>query len=180
MGWFGRPENPSTSNIFKEETIFFHMDASIKKGVSFGLTSGIITTLGLIIGLDSSTGSKSVILAGILVIAIADAFSDALGIHMSEESENHKTPKQIWTASFSTFFAKLIFALSFLIPVFLFSLNLAIWLSVFWGYLLISILSYYLAKSEKIAPYKIIGEHLFITTLVIILSNLAGKLIALI
>ena len=31
---------------------------------------------------------KAVIISGVLVIAIADAFSDALGIHISEESEN--------------------------------------------------------------------------------------------
>ena len=64
------------------------MNHSIKTGFSFGLTSGIITTLGLIVGLNSGTGSKLVVLGGILTIAIADAFSDALGIHISEESEN--------------------------------------------------------------------------------------------
>jgi len=56
---------------------------SLKTGFSFGLTSGIITTLGLIVGLNSSTRSKLVVLGGILIIAIADAFSDAFGIHVS-------------------------------------------------------------------------------------------------
>ncbi len=34
------------------------MKHSIKTGVSFGLTSGIITTLGLMVGLNSSTHSR--------------------------------------------------------------------------------------------------------------------------
>jgi len=55
--------------------------------MSFGLTSGIITTLGLIVGLHSGTHSKLAVIGGILTIAMADALSDALGIHVSEESE---------------------------------------------------------------------------------------------
>ncbi|HIE31931.1 MAG TPA: hypothetical protein EYP67_06070, partial [Methanosarcinales archaeon] len=68
------------------------MRHSLKTGFSFGLTSGIITTLGLMVGLHSGTHSELVIIGGILTIAIADAFSDALGIHVSEESESKHTP----------------------------------------------------------------------------------------
>jgi len=87
------------------------MKHSLKIGFSFGLTSGIITTLGLIVGLHSGTHSKLVILGGILIIAIADAFSDALGIHISEESEGKHTTKEIWESTIATFLAKFVFAL---------------------------------------------------------------------
>ena len=53
----------------------------LKKGLGFGLTSGVITTLGLIVGLHAGFQSKAVVIGGILTIAIADA----LGIHPSEE-----------------------------------------------------------------------------------------------
>lgn len=69
------------------------MKISIRKGLGFSLTSGIITTLGLIIGLNAGTGSKIVIIGGILTIAIADALSDSLGVHMSEESGSKRTKK---------------------------------------------------------------------------------------
>ena len=62
------------------------MNTQIRKGLGFGLTSGVITTLGLIVGLDASTGSRFAILAGILAIAVSDSLSDALGMHISEES----------------------------------------------------------------------------------------------
>ena len=56
------------------------MKDSLCTGISFGLTSAVITKLGLMVGLPSGTHSKVVLLAGILTIAIADAFSDVLGI----------------------------------------------------------------------------------------------------
>ena len=84
------------------------MNHPIKKGFSFGLTSGIITTLGLIVGLHSGTHSKLVIIGGVLVIAVADALSDALGIHISEESENKHSPREVWESTISTFLSKLI------------------------------------------------------------------------
>jgi hypothetical protein len=40
------------------------MNDSIKKGFGFGLTSGVITTLGLIVGLHSSTNSTLAVIGG--------------------------------------------------------------------------------------------------------------------
>ena len=94
------------------------MRHSIKVGFSFGITSGIITTLGLMVGLYSGTGSKLVVIGGILMIAIADAFSDALGIHVSEESEGKHSQKEIWESTLSTFLFKFIFASIFIIASF--------------------------------------------------------------
>ena len=118
------------------------MKSSLKKGLGFGLTSGIITTLGLIVGLNSGTHSKLVILGGILVIAIADSFSDDLGIHISEEASSKKVKtREIWESTLSTFLFKLVFALSFVVPVLLLDLQLAIIVSIIWGLFLITIFS---------------------------------------
>jgi len=152
------------------------MRISIRKGVGFGLTSGIITTLGLIIGLNSGTHSKLVVLAGILTIAIADAFSDALGIHISEES-GHKTTtaREIWESTVSTFLSKFIFALSFIIPVLLFNLNTAIIISLIWGFFLLTIFSYYIARIQRLSPIKAIFEHVLIAIFVVIVTHYVGK-----
>lgn len=150
----------------------------IKIGLSFGLTSGIITTLGLIIGLYAGANSKFVILGGIFTIAIADAFSDALGIHISEESENKHTAKQIWAATFATWTAKFLFALSFVAPVLLLSNSIAIIASVVWGLILLGIFSYVIAKTKKEKPWKVIAEHLFIAGVVVATTFIAGKSIS--
>jgi vacuolar iron transporter family protein len=64
------------------------MNGSIRTGLHFGLTSWVITTLGMMVGLHSGTHSPRAVVGGILTIAVADAFSDAVGIHISEGSEN--------------------------------------------------------------------------------------------
>jgi VIT1/CCC1 family predicted Fe2+/Mn2+ transporter len=151
------------------------INTSIKKGFSFGLVSGIITTLGLIVGLHSGTHSKLVVLGGIITIAVADAFSDALGVHVSEESEIKHSIKEIWTSTISCFLAKFFFALTFSIPVLLFELNIAIVVSVVYGLFLIAIFSYYIAKQEKTEkPVKVILEHIVIAILVILITHYIG------
>jgi VIT1/CCC1 family predicted Fe2+/Mn2+ transporter len=147
---------------------------SLKVGFSFGLTSGIITTLGLMVGLNSSTHSKLVVIGGILTIAIADAFSDALGIHISEESENKHTPREIWEATLSTLFFKFVFALTFVVPVLLFNLTTAIFVSVAWGLSVLSLLSFNLAKEQNEKAWKVVSEHLIIALIVIALTHYVG------
>ena len=156
------------------------MKQSLRTGLSFGLTSGIITTLGLMVGLYSSTQSKIAVLGGIITIAVADALSDALGIHVSEESRKKTSEKQVWTATISTFLSKFVFAISFIIPVLIFETSNAITVSIVYGLLLLSFLSYYIAKNQKKKPWKVIGEHLIIGLLVIFLTNILGSLIGIV
>ena len=153
------------------------MRTSVKKGFSFGLTSGIITTLGLIIGLNSSTHSKLVIIGGILIIAVADALSDSFGMHISEEYEIKHSLKEIWESTIATFLSKFVFALSFVIPIILFTLSTAIIISIIWGLSLISIFSYFIAKKERRKPSKIVIGHLFMAVLVIIITHYLGKFV---
>jgi len=156
----------------------FNIRQSFKTGLSFGITSGVITTLGLTIGLYSSTHSRVVVIGGILVIAVADALSDALGIHISEESDKKSSPKEIWEATFSTFISKFIIALTFVVPILFFVLSTAIVVGVLWGLFLIGFFSFFLAKQKGEKPHKIILEHLVIAILVIIITYQIGEWIS--
>ena len=150
------------------------MKDSLRTGIFFGLTSAVITTLGLMVGLHSGTHSKIVVLAGILTIAIADAFSDALGIHVSEESDHSRTSKQVWAATIVTFLTKCLFALTFVLPVLFLSLSVAIIVSLIWGLLILTALSYIIARSQNESPWKIIGEHIIIAILVLVITHPVG------
>jgi len=101
-----------------------------KVGISFGLISGVITTLGLMIGLDAGTHSRLAVIGGILTIAVSDALSDSLGIHVSEESEGRHSNREVWEATLSTFISKFIFSSSFIFLVILFELSMAIKISI--------------------------------------------------
>ncbi|MGA1863977.1 MAG: VIT1/CCC1 transporter family protein [bacterium] len=154
------------------------MDKSLKTGLTYGLTSGVITTLGLMVGLHSGTRSKLAVLGGIITIAVADAFSDALGIHISEESENTHTKREIWISTGATFLSKFLFALSFVIPVVFFRLSTAILISIIWGMSVLTILSYKIARSQGAKPWNVIAEHLLIAFIVISITHFIGDLIA--
>ncbi len=150
---------------------------SFQTGLSFGLTSAVITTLGLIVGLHSGTHSKIVILGGILTIAIADSFSDALGIHVSEESNARRNQKQIWESTFATLVSKLLITLTFVIPVLAFGLTTAVIVSIIWGLALVTGFSFYIAKQQKNKIWTVAAEHFAITVLVIIATHYVGDFI---
>lgn len=154
------------------------MKDSVKTGFSFGLTSGIITTLGLMIGLHSGTHSRLAVMGGILTIAIADAFSDALGIHISEESRNTHGAKEIWESTLATFATKFTVAASFIVPVVLLPLATAMVVSILWGLLLLTALSIHLADRQRIARWRVIMEHVLIAAVVIVLTHSVGQWIA--
>lgn len=150
------------------------MRHSIKTGFSFGLTSAVITTLGLMIGLNSGTHSRIAVIGGILTIAMADAMSDALGIHISEESEGVHTTKEVWESTLSTFFFKFTLALTFLVPVLILPIDTAMIVSIMWGLSLLCLLSFYLARNEGENALRVISEHLVIALAVIFLSYYLG------
>ena len=151
------------------------MKLSMIKGLGFGLTSAVITTLGMIVGLNATTHSELIIIGGVLTIAIADSLSDALGIHISEEAENKHTAKEIWESTIATFLSKFIFALSFVVPFIFFSLSLAIIISVIYGLLLIIFFSIYISKQQGDKLYKPVFEHLVIAVIVIVITHYVGN-----
>jgi len=150
------------------------MKSSYKLGLSFGTVSGVISTLGLMVGLESGTKSELAVIGGIIMIAIADSFSDALSIHVSEESQQGTKEDFIWQATITTFFGKIIIALSFVVPFFFFNLTQSIIVNIIWGLLLIAIINYSVAKGRGIRPFKLILEHLLITIFVIFMTYMAG------
>lgn len=147
----------------------------VRTGLYFGATSGVITTIGLITGLHAGTHSVAAVLGGIFVIAVADAMSDALGIHLAEEADPDTTHAHVWAATVSTFLNKFVFALSFAVPLLFLPLDQAVIASIAWGMLVITVLSYYLARAQDASPLKVIGEHLGIAIVVIVLSHLIGN-----
>lgn len=154
------------------------MKETLLKGVGFGLTSGVITTLGVIVGLHAGTHSKLAVLAGMAVLAVADALSDAVGIHISEEAEGEHATREVWEATLFTFSSKLVFTLSFVpLIVFIEESSTAILASVAWGLFLIVVVSFYTAKLQNKNIYRAIAEHLLVTILVVFLAYTLGDVI---
>lgn len=77
------------------------------------------------------------VLSGIVTIADADAMSDALGIHIAEESKNYGNTNEVWASTIATFTARFVIAGTFSIPVLLMPLDLAIAASLVWSFSLL-------------------------------------------
>jgi VIT1/CCC1 family predicted Fe2+/Mn2+ transporter len=150
------------------------MAGGLSTGIHFGLTSGVITTLGLIVGLHAGTHSTLAVVGGVFTIAVADALSDALGIHISKEAENTLSTRQVWLATLATFMAKFVIAGTFLAPLVLLPLPTAITVSVAWGLLVLAVLSVRLARVQQLSPLPVIAEHVGIGLAVVALTHVIG------
>jgi VIT1/CCC1 family predicted Fe2+/Mn2+ transporter len=145
-----------------------------RTGFFFGATSGVITTMGLIAGLYAGTDSLVAVLGGIFVVAVSDAMSDALGIHLAQEADPESSVAHIWAATISTFFTKLFVALTFALPLLFLSLDVAVLVSVGWGLIVIVLLSYYLARTQKVLVLPVVVEHLAIAAVVVVIAHFIG------
>jgi VIT1/CCC1 family predicted Fe2+/Mn2+ transporter len=141
---------------------------------SFGATSAIITCLAFIIGLSKSSHPQMGIIASLLVIAIADNISDSLGIHIYQESDLKKT-NVVRISTFFNFLTRFFVILIFILFILLLPISYAIIFSITWGITLLAVISYYIAKEQKINPYKAILEHVTIAVVVIIISNFVSE-----
>lgn len=138
----------------------------------------------MIVGLHEATSSKLAVFAGIIVMALADGLADAAGFHIVEEAEVENeiakhTKKEIWMSTIFTFLTVSGFITTFAIPVLLFQLGTAIIIDIGWGIILLILLNYYMAKFKREDPTGLIISHISLAIFVVIISYLAGKMIAL-
>ena len=145
-----------------------------RTGIFFGATSGAITTIGLMVGLHAGTESLIAVLGGILVVAVADAMSDAMGIHLAQEADPDSTSDHIWAATLWTFLTKLVVALTFAVPVLWLPLQTAVIVSVAWGLFVVTLLSVFIARIQQVKALPVITEHLAIAIVVVTVSYYIG------
>jgi vacuolar iron transporter family protein len=153
-------------------------NTAFKKGFGFGLTSSVITTLGLMVGVIYGTNSKTAVITSVLTIALADSFSDALGIHISEEASGTESAKSVWLSTVYTLIFKIGFTLTFLIPVLALPLQGALVASLIWGFFLLGIFSYAVGKKEGQNPFGVVLEHYLVAIMVLFLTYIMGNLIS--
>jgi vacuolar iron transporter family protein len=143
---------------------------------SMGATAAIITSMGLVAGLNQGDGARTSIITGLLIIAIADNISDSLGIHIYKESEG-ASRREINSTTYGNFFVRLILALSFVFIVLFFPPSTAFILSSIWGLVLLAILSNFIARKRKTSSLREAVWHLVVALIVIAGSKILGNLI---
>ena len=151
--------------------------ASQLRQISFGGTAAIVTSMGVIVGLNAATAQKSSIIGSLLIIALADNLTDSLGVHVYQESER-LAEREAFRTTVANFATRLLVSLSFVaLVMFLPTPAAAIGASLAWGLLLLAALSYRLAKARKVDPKAEICKHSGVALAVIVLSGAIGTYI---
>jgi len=141
---------------------------------SFGGTSAIVTSMGLIIGLGAARASTATIVSGLLIVGLADNMTDSLSIHMYQEAERLEE-RAAFSATTSNFLARALIALSFVGMVLLLPHTYTGIAAFSWGCLLLAMISYTVARARGASPRRETVKHLGIACLVIVVSRLIGQ-----
>lgn len=145
---------------------------------SFGIASGVLTTLGVIIVMNKSVVSLLAIIAGIVAIAVADSMSDAFGVYSLKKTERGTAPRSAFAAAIATFLGKVVCTLTFIIPFLLLPIDTAVIVSIFWGVFLLIIVNLEIAVIQQESIWKTILVNLLLAGLVMFLSLVAGNFLA--
>jgi VIT1/CCC1 family predicted Fe2+/Mn2+ transporter len=141
--------------------------------ISFGATAAIVTSVGLIAGLNAADAAPSTVVGSLLIVALADNLTDSLGVHVYQESERLAQRDALRT-TLANFATRLLVSLSFVACALLAPPRISIYVSAVWGLGLLSGLSYLLARARGVSPTKEIFKHCAVAIAVIVLSTLVG------
>ena len=142
--------------------------------ISFGGTAAVVTSMALINGLVAADATKPIIVSALLIAALADNLTDALSIHVYQESEQVDR-KDALTGTVTNFLTRLLFGISFILLVGLLPLHYVANAAVIWGMLLLAILTYLVARERKVKPLPEVLKHLLVAFAVITVSMMIGR-----
>jgi VIT1/CCC1 family predicted Fe2+/Mn2+ transporter len=144
--------------------------------VSFGSPSAIVTSMALIVGLDTATASRATVLASLLIIGIADNLSDSLSVHIYQESEQ-LVQAHAFRTTIANYLARFTVAMSFFFLFLALPTGPAVYISIVWGFVLLALLSYLLAKVRKVSAISEIIKHTGVAAVVVLVSKVMGMAI---
>jgi len=152
------------------------MDKNYLQGLYFGIISGIITVLGLIIGLGAGTMSKGAILAGVVAISISDTLADGFALYTSKKAEETEDksygPLQAGSIVVIT---KFILALSFIVPLlWITDIHQSVIICLIWGCSIILFSAIYLSILRKEIIIMNAAKYLTLTLFIVCLTYYSG------
>lgn len=159
----------------------FHVDSDLRQGLIFGVSSGVITTSGVLSGLVQTSISPIILIVTVVSLAISDGVAESYGLFISKKVEKPKDNGGGPVKSFlGLLFTKMFVVLSFLIPL-LFSRKLGyyknmVW-PILWGLLILTLIDYYASRlrKEKLLPYLI--KHYILLGITLGLNVFFGRII---
>ena len=141
--------------------------------ISFGGTSALITSMGLILGLDAAASGRQGIISALLIIALADNLSDSLSVQVFMEAERLEHRKAL-ISTVANFCTRLLVALSFVALVIMLPRSLMALGVGAWGFLLLISMTYWIARAQGAHIGKEIGKHIIVAVVALAISRWLG------
>ena len=155
---------------------FSHHMFRLRK-ISYGATAAAVTNTALISGLSAANATKAIIISALLIAALADNLTDALSVHVYQESERLEQ-KDALTATMTNFAARLLLSISFVLIVAVLPLAHAPAAALVWGAALLALLTSLIARERNVKPLPEVFKHLLIAAAAIVLSRAIGHWIS--
>lgn len=127
------------------------------RNIIFGMSDSLVSTVGLLAGIDITGTSRHIIIATGIIYALVEGFSMAVGSFLSEESvEEFDVKKTVAltdsvTGALVMFVVFVLTAFIPLLPYVYFSLTSALWFSILFSILALFIVGIVSAKLSKIS-----------------------------
>lgn len=141
--------------------------------ISFGGTAAIVTSMSLILGLDAAASSRQSITSVLLIVAVADNLSDSLSVHVYQEAEQLES-REAFRSTLANFVTRLLVALSFVVLVITLPRDVLVAVTLAWGFLLLALLTFGIARARGARVGKEIAKHVVIAAIVIVTSRWLG------
>ena len=142
--------------------------------ISYGGTAAVVTSTALVSGLSAADTTKPIVVSALLIAAFADNLTDALSVHVFQESEQ-LDKREAFTGTVTNFLARLLLCISFVPLVVLLPLAHVVEGAVAWGASLLAVLTYLVARERKVNPAPEVAKHLLVASAVIVASILIGR-----
>jgi len=145
--------------------------------ISFGGTAAIVTSTGLILGLEAAAGSRQTIVSALLIVALADNLSDSLSVHIYQEAERLES-REALLSTLANFATRLMVALSFVLLVVVTPRDSMPVAAGAWGFILLALLTYRIARARGAPVGREIAKHVMVAAIVLAISRWLGAWIA--
>lgn len=153
------------------------------RNVIFGISDSLVSTVGLLAGIDVGGTSRQVILLTGIVYAFVEAFSMAVGSFLSEQSAEEYEAKGE-TASAGPFTAGVVMFLSFIlasfipiVPYLIFGLTAALWYSIGFSLVALFIVGLISARIVKVNMTSHALKMMLLGGAAIVIGVIVGKFI---
>jgi VIT1/CCC1 family predicted Fe2+/Mn2+ transporter len=153
------------------------------RNIIFGVSDSLVSTVGLLAGIDAAGTTKQVILLTGIVYAFVEAFSMAVGSFLSEQSaEEYEIKGEVSgagpvTAGVAMFISFILASFIPILPYLIFGLTAALWFSIGFSLIALLIVGMISAKIVKVNMVSHAIKMMLLGGAAIIIGVVVGKFI---